>query len=146
MSALTLRKAKAVFDIYFQEGLAYRASGVIWVITDVTTAITMPLVWVAAAKSGTVGGFTSSDFVLYYLSLLLLTGFVTSHMMWDVAVEIKEGQFTNALLRPIGFLPLTFIRNFTWRIIRPTLFLPFFVVLVYPETTFPPFCTKHLRG
>jgi ABC-2 type transport system permease protein len=130
MTTLSYRKAKAVFDIYFQEGLAYRASGVIWVITDVTTAITMPLVWVAASKSGAVGGFTSSDFVLYYLSLLLLTGFVTSHMMWDIAVEIKEGQFTNSLLRPIGFFPLIFIRNLAWRLIRPTLFLPFFFLLL----------------
>jgi ABC-2 type transport system permease protein len=90
----------------------------------------MPLVWVAASKHGAVGGFQSGDFVLYYLSLLLLTGFVTSHMMWDIAVEIKEGQFTNALLRPFGFLPLIFLRNLAWRLIRPTLFLPFFLVLL----------------
>lgn len=127
----TLRKSRALFTIYFQEGLAYRASGLIWVMTDVTTAVTMPLVWAAAAKSGAIAGFGTSDFVLYYLCLLLIQCFVTSHVMWDIAVEIREGQFTTALLRPVDWYLLTFIRNLAWRLFRPLLFLPFFVLFLW---------------
>lgn len=128
----TLRKWKAVFDIFFQEGLAYRASGLIWVMTDLTTAVTMPLVWATASKAGgTIAGFTSSDFVLYYLCLLLLGSFITSHIMWELATEIKEGNFSVALIRPISFFQYTFIRNFTWRIIRTTIFAPIFVILLF---------------
>jgi ABC-2 type transport system permease protein len=127
----TWRKSKALFAIYFQEGLAYRASGLIWVMTDVTTAITMPLVWAAAAKSGKIAGFSTSDFVLYYLCLLLIQCFVTSHIMWDVATEIKEGQFITALLRPVNWYLLTFIRNLAWRVFRPLLFLPFFFLFLW---------------
>lgn len=127
----TLRKAGALFTIYFQESLAYRASGLIWVMTDVTTAVTMPLVWATAAKSGPIAGFGTSDFVLYYLCMLLIQCFVVSHLMWDVAVEIKEGVFTNTLLRPVDWTLLMFIRNFSWRIFRPVLFLPFFVLFLF---------------
>lgn len=120
-----------MFSVYFQDGLAYRAAGVIWIMTDVVTAVTMPLVWAAAGKSGPIAGFTTSDFVLYYLCMLLLGSFITSHIMWDVAMEIKEGQFSINLIRPIGFFQFTFFRNLAWRVIRFSLFAPFFVLLLF---------------
>jgi ABC-2 type transport system permease protein len=127
----TIRKWRAVFAIFFQEGLAYRASGLIWVMTDLVTAVTMPLVWAAASKTGPIAGFTTSDFVLYYLSMLMLGSFVTSHMMWDIATEIKEGQFSSNLVRPISYYQYTFFRNLSWRIIRSCIFAPIFVGLLF---------------
>jgi len=127
----SLRKLRAVFGIYFQEGLAYRASGLIWILTDVTTAVTMPLVWSHASSTGAIGGFKTSDFVLYYLCMLMLGSFITSHIMWELATEIKEGQFSTALLRPINFFQLCYARNLSWRIIRCSLFLPFFLILLF---------------
>lgn len=126
-----LRKWRAIFSIYFQDGLAYRASGIIWVMTDVTTAVTMPLVWAAAEKHGSIAGYGTDDFVLYYLCMLLLTGFITSHFLWDLAYEIKEGMFSTWLVRPVSFYQTCFLRNLTWRLIRPALFLPFFLVLLF---------------
>jgi ABC-2 type transport system permease protein len=130
--AIALRKWKAVFGIYFQDGLAYRASGLIWILTDLVTAITMPLVW-AKASSGTgiIAGFSRSDFVLYYLCQLLIGSFITSHIMWEVAMEIKEGQFSTQLVRPMSFYQFTFLRNLSWRIIRTALFTPFFFALLW---------------
>ena len=134
----TLRKWRALFSIYFQDGLAYRASGLIWVMTDVTTGVTMPLVWAAAQKTGAIGGYQTDDFVLYYLCMLLITGFVTSHLMWDLAYEIKEGLFSTALVRPVSFYQVCFLRNLTWRLIRPALFFPFFLLLA---TLYRPYLT-----
>jgi ABC-2 type transport system permease protein len=128
----TLRKWRAIFSIYFQDGIAYRASGLIWILTDLVTAVTMPLVWArAGGASGKIQGFTTSDFVLYYLCLLLLGSFVTCHIMWEIAMEIKEGQFSTMLVRPVSFYQFTFLRNLSWRIIRTSLFLPFFVILLW---------------
>lgn len=127
----TLRKWWAVFCIYFQDGIAYRASGLIWITTDLVTAVTMPLVWASAAKGGLIKDFSASDFVLYYLCMLLLTSFITSHIMWELATEIKEGQFSSILVRPISFFQYTFFRNLAWRVIRPMLFAPIFMVLLW---------------
>jgi len=129
----TIRKWQALFSIYFQDGIAYRASGLIWIMTDVVVAVTMPLVWAKAneAMGGSIGGFSSSDFVLYYLCMLLISCFVTSHIMWDLSVEIKEGDFSAALIRPISFYQVTFFRNIAWRCIRPMLFFPFFLLLLW---------------
>jgi ABC-2 type transport system permease protein len=130
----TLRKWRAVFGIFFQEGLAYRASGLIWIMTDLVTAVTMPLVWATASAAmggGTIQGFTTGDFVLYYLCMLLLGSFITSHIMWELATEIREGNFSIVLVRPISFFQYTFFRNLSWRIIRTFLFAPLFVALLF---------------
>lgn len=123
----------AVFGIWFQDGIAYRASGVIWILTDMVTAMTMPLVWIRAGAmdSGMIGGFRAGDIVLYYLCMLLLSCFITSHIMWEVATEIKEGQFSTALMRPISFYQFTFLRNLSWRVIRMGLFAPIFLAMLF---------------
>lgn len=129
----TLRKWRAVFSIWFQDGIAYRASGLIWIMTDMVTAMTMPLVWARASAyaGGTIGGFTIGDMVLYYLCMLLISCFVTSHIMWEVATEIKEGNFSSALLRPVSFYQFTYLRNLSWRIIRLFLFTPIFLLMLF---------------
>jgi ABC-2 type transport system permease protein len=131
--AQTLRKWRAVFSIFFQEGLAYRASGIIWIMTDLVTAITMPLVWTqtSALQNGPIAGFSASDFVLYYLILLLIGSFISSHIIWEIAEEIREGKFSNQLLRPISHIQYSFFRNGSWRVMRTMLFLPIFVVLLF---------------
>ncbi len=140
----TLRKWRALFSIYFQDGLAYRASGIIWVLTDLTTGVTMPLVWASAQKAGAIAGYQTSDFVLYYLCMLLLTGFITSHLMWDLAVEIKEGVFSTSLVRPVSFYQVCFFRNITWRLIRPALFFPFFLLLLFLYRPYLGHATVHI--
>jgi len=140
----TLRKWWAVFSIYLQDGIAYRASGLIWVTVDLATAVTMPLVWARASRSGPIGGFTTSDFILYYLCMLFLGSFVTSHIMWELAMEIKEGQFSTMLLRPMSFYQLNFFRNLSWRFIRPVLFAPFFVLLLFAYRGYLTHATIHL--
>lgn len=127
------RKAAAILRIWIQDGLAYRAAGVIWVLTDVMTAVTMPLVWAAAARNtgGMIAGYSVGNMIVYYLAMLLLTGFVTSHIMWDIANEIREGLLSLLLVRPVDIYWFTFLRNFAWRLIRPTLFFPFFLLLVW---------------
>lgn len=129
----TLRKWKAVFGIFVQESIAYRASALIWIMTDLVMAVTMPLVWATAgaAAKGPIGGFTTSDFVLYYLCMLFMGCFITSHIMWELATEIKEGIFSTNLVRPVSFFAYTFLRNLSWRVIRVSIFAPIFVLLLW---------------
>lgn len=138
------RQWRSLFSIYIQDGLAYKASGFIWVLTDVATAATMPLVWAAAAGGGTIGGFDRNGFVLYYLTMLLISCFVTCHFMWEVSWEIKEGYFSTYLVRPIDYMSFMFVRNFAWRIVRTTIFSPLFLFLVYAYGAFAQFGSLYL--
>jgi ABC-2 type transport system permease protein len=127
----TCRKWKAVFTVFFQDGVTYAAAGLIWILTDVVTAVTMPLVWAGAARTGAIKGYSAGDFVLYYLCLLLLQGFVVCHIQWDLAVDIREGRFTPTLLRPISVYQFNFFRNLPWRFLRVILFAPMFLFMLF---------------
>ena len=67
-----------------------------------------------------------------------------SHIMWELAMEIKEGQFSTMLLRPMSFYQLNFFRNLSWRVIRPILFAPFFVLLLFAYRGFLTHAEIHL--
>jgi ABC-2 type transport system permease protein len=125
------RQTKAFLSIYIQDGLAYRASGMIWILNDVVIAFTLPLVWLAAAGSGTIGGKTGSDFVAYYVVMLLFSNFITCHFMWEINQEIKDGALTSQLLRPASYLHFMFMRNLAWRLVRSLLFLPWFLLFLF---------------
>lgn len=125
-----LRQFRALLSIYIQDGLAYKASGFIWVLTDAATAATMPLVMAAAASGGLIQGFDAADFVAYYLVMLLVTSFVQSHFMWEVAFEVKEGVFSSQIIRPVSYIQFMAARNLAWRMVRTLIFLPLFGLFV----------------
>ncbi len=129
----TWRADFAVFKIWFEDSLAYAASGVIWVLTDFLMAVTMPFIWIAAAKStgGVVAGFPIAQMVLYYLGSIVFTTFITSHMMWEIGNEIRDGLFSVSLTRPYSYYRFTFLRGLAWRIFRPVIFLPFLLFLLF---------------
>lgn len=123
------RQASAVFSIYLREGFVYPASWIIWILTDATTMFLMPMVMAAAAGSGQVGGYTASNIYLYYLVFLTVQAFVTSHLMWEIAMEIKEGLFTAHLMRPISYFQAIFVRNLAYRLMRTLMSTP--IILLY---------------
>lgn len=125
------RQWKATALIWALDGFAYKAQGFIWILTDTVTGITMPLVWAAAAHGGLIAGYAAKDFVLYYMCMLFLTCFITSHFMWDISWEIKEGIFSVYLIRPMPFFQFMLVRNFTWRIIRTLIFAPMGLLLIF---------------
>lgn len=127
----SLRHFRALISIYLQDGLAYKASGFIWVLTDVSTAATMPIVLSAAAKGQNIGGFDSSSIAVYYLVMLFITSFVQSHFMWEVAFEVKEGIFSSQIIRPVPYLQFMAARNLAWRMMRTMFFFPMFLILLW---------------
>jgi ABC-2 type transport system permease protein len=127
----TWRSFAALFKIYLQEGLVYPAQGIIWILTDGITTMTMPLVMALAAGRGQINGYMAGDFVVYYLAVLVIGCFVTCHFMWEIGWEIKEGIFSAHLIRPVSYFQFIFARNFAWRIIRVVLAAPVVGLLVF---------------
>ena len=127
----SLRKWFALFNVYLKDGIAYRVNGIIWILTDAFTMFTMPLVWMSAMGSNTIAGFGKADIVKYYLAMLMVSGFVVCHFMWELSIEIKDGQFASQLVRPISVYQVYFFRNLSWRIVRISLCVPFLLLFVW---------------
>ena len=130
MTALTSRWF-AIFNIYAQEAIAYRAGVFIWFLVEAITSIVMPLVWIASMGTSTshINEFAPQDFVIYYLGILGLSSFVTSHLMWELGIEIKEGHISTLLMRPISFTQFMSVRNLAYRCMRIFATLPLMFLL-----------------
>jgi ABC-2 type transport system permease protein len=119
-----------VLKMFFQDALAYRATAVIWIMTDVVTAVTMPLVWLASFNGRhQIHGFDPPEMVTYYLVLLALTGLIESHVMWEVATDVKQGKFNIYLVRPFSYMAYMYASNLGWRLMRSLLAIPLFAIL-----------------
>jgi ABC-2 type transport system permease protein len=124
------RTWRVVMAMFFQDGLVYKANTLIWILTDVVTAVIMPLIWLASYNGRShIQGFAPSEMVAYYLVVLALTGFVESHVMWDMANDVKQGKFNNYLIRPYSMLAYMYAANLGWRVMRTLLGLPLFSIV-----------------
>ncbi len=96
----TLRAVPTLFRVGFASALAYRSEMLVWIL-----ATNMPLVmlalWTAVARDGPVGRFGERDFVVYFLSTLIVRQLSGSWVVWDLNYEIRQGTLGMRLLRPI---------------------------------------------
>lgn len=123
------RKLGAVYTFTFHTMMAYRAQAVIWILTDAIPAVVMPLVWIASYQGRTqLGGFAPNQMVMYYLFTLMLNSFITSHVQWDIANDIREGRFSVPLVRPFPYYLYMLVTNFSWRVNRTLLAAPVFCI------------------
>ena len=59
-------------------------------------------VWTTAAGGETIGGFSRSTFVTYYLALIVANQITYSQTNWTVGDVIRSGGLNEPLLRPIA--------------------------------------------
>ena len=133
-TALPLKKLRAIFRIYLRECFAYPAASFLWVLADAQTAMILPAVWLATSGPGQlVAGMSRPALISYYIGSMVLSQFITCHLMWDIAWDIREGDFSAHLLRPIHYFRMNLARNLAWRVAKLVLFLPMgvLVFLVY---------------
>jgi ABC-2 type transport system permease protein len=135
-----------VLNTFVQDSLVYRANAVIWMLTDVVTAVTMPLIWLASYNGRpTIHGFSPSQMVVYYLVILAVSSFVESHVMWEISHDVKQGKFNVYLIRPYSFAAYTYAANLGWRLVRTSVGVPLFALVVLAFHRYLP-ATMHVNA
>jgi ABC-2 type transport system permease protein len=120
-----LTKFVALVGVYFRECFAYPATAFIWILADTVVAVILPAVWLAATgPAETIAGFTRREIVTYYLVSIILAQFVTCHLMWNIASDIREGFFSAHIVRPFSYLAQATARNLAWRVSKLIIFVP----------------------
>ncbi len=124
---MKVRQALALFRVYWADIFAYRAVAFIWMFSDLQDSILLPLVWHAA---GGMPGYSVSEIGIYYVLALSISQIVTCHLLWDIGFEIREGLFSEQLMRPVSHLASSFVRNLAWRWGKFVLFLPVLMLML----------------
>jgi ABC-2 type transport system permease protein len=93
-------------------------------------------VWSTAAQSGTVGGMTPSEFVAYYLVLILVNQLTYAQTNWTVGDVIRGGDLNAWLLRPLPPLFHALSAEIAGKVVMMAFVIPaaFILVLVLKPT------------
>lgn len=91
------------------EFLAYRVVFFLYAIWSILPPLIYLAVWSTIAGGHSVGGFSSGDFVTYYLAFMLVNHLTASIEIHTVEWEIRQGKISSRLLLPVhpAIRPLT---------------------------------------
>jgi ABC-2 type transport system permease protein len=96
----TLRAIPTLLRIGVAETVAYRAEFLVWILTT-TLPLVMLALWTSVAAEAPFRQYTSADFVAYYLAGLIVRNLTGSWVAWQISEDIRLGQMSMRLLRPI---------------------------------------------
>ena len=94
------RALPTLLRIGFAQIIAYRAEVAIWVLSA-TTPLIMLALWNAVAADGPVAGLDQDDMARYFTATLVVRQLTTSWMIWQLNYQIRTGELSPRLLRPM---------------------------------------------
>ena len=120
-----------LWQVNWAEQWQYRANLVMYLLFWLVSPVVYLAVWTTIARSqGSVSGLTANDFVIYYMTLLIidqLTSEITIHIF---AYKIQDGTLSGELIRPIHpMLTNTLVNNIAFKALTMMTLIPVWVVL-----------------
>lgn len=124
---------KRVWQVTWAEQWQYRANLMMYLLYGLVSPVVYLAVWITIANSqGSVSGLTANDFILYYLTLLIvdeLTGDITIHVL---AYKIQDGTLSSELLYPIHpILTHTLVYNIAFKVLSFIALIPIWMLLFF---------------
>ena len=143
-------KYGVVFRMFLQDALAYRLEGFVWFLLDILPPVVMIALWLAAFKDRSViGGYTLGSMLLYYFAMGAFSTLLTGHPEWGASYEIRMGEYSRLLLKPISPNLYYFIGQIAWKIVRLLFLSPIVIVgvaLLFGKLEWPALQPHHLLG
>ncbi len=117
------RKIKMVLMVYWANALEYRVVIFIWILAT-TVPLVMMAAWVYLSTSGPIAGYSSGDFIAYYMANLLVSQVVTTWHGWEMTKAIRRGDLNPLLLKPFHPLWHFGLRAIPAKPLRLPIYLP----------------------
>lgn len=114
--------------------LVYRARFVFTTFFQFITPLTM--IWVFTSLSGSqFAGMSKQNIISYYVFVSLLGLTMTSKVDDYVKLAIQQGDFGKYMLKPVAFWLISLITDLSRRIIRMSLSVPIFLLILFATRT-----------
>ncbi|MFQ5597708.1 MAG: ABC transporter permease [Nitrospiria bacterium] len=112
-----MRKYWTVFRVNWQNALQYRGPTFISILGNLLHISVLLYLWHAIYRDAqTLGEYSLSDLITYYLLQLMINSMVLSYISWDIVDEIREGTFSNFLVKPLNYLNYWFTINLSGKL------------------------------
>lgn len=114
-----MKKYITLFHINWQNSLQYRFSLIIYILGYSLYIGVLLYLWSAIYSEGqSVGNYTLSQLTTYYLLQLMINSVIFSYISWDLIDNIKDGYFSNFLIKPLDYFIYWFTVNLSGKIIE----------------------------
>lgn len=122
--------------LHIERHLTYRARVFIWVFVDTVPVFIFPFLWLSLyGDATTLGGFTRSDIVTYYLVSTLVWTASSSHISRLIRDDIMRGLLSEFQIKPINYLFLRPLRELSYKILLLIIVVPVGILFyfLFPE-------------
>lgn len=115
----SMRKYWTIFWVNWQKSLQYRGPTLIYIAGNILYISVLLYLWNAIYREGgQLGSYSLSDLVTYYILQLMINGMVLSYVSWEIVDQIREGFFSNFLVKPVNYLHYWFTINLSGKLIE----------------------------
>lgn len=114
---LTWRKVRALFVNAFAVMTEYQAEILIWIISG-SLPLIMMFIWMGLAEDGPVGTYNAADFAAYFLMVFFVRQITMVWVIWDLDREIRLGELSPKLLRPLDPYWQHVMNNLAEKVVR----------------------------
>ncbi len=130
-----LKKYLALGKVSWGLMTEYRAQILIWMLASLLMIIMM-IVWLGISAQGAVNGYSSGDFISYFMIGWLVRTITAVWSSWELDYQVRQGTLSAMLLRPIHPIHNEIAANLTEKVLRLFIVLPIMtaVLLLTPST------------
>ncbi len=107
----------------------YRVQIIIWMTSSILMVI-MLLVWLSISRDGEVSGYSSADFITYFMIGWIVRNLTAVWASWELDFAIREGRLSPMLLRPIHPIHNEIATNWVEKLMRMIIVMPIATVVL----------------
>ena len=129
---------RALLRAHVGVGLAHRARLTVWILSSLFPLLLMA-VWLAVVDEvGPAAGWGRTDFVSYYAAAALLYHTTQSFLIWAWDDDLRSGNLSFKLLKPIDPFHQYLTQEFGFRVVVIAVLVPVLVILtlIVPDLTY----------
>lgn len=125
LSTVLIRNGVAIDFTYRLRAVFYSAHSLIY-------TLIFPVVWLAIYGSRTVlFGYTRADLLTYFIGVMFMEHLVETYVDYDMNRQIRDGNISGILLKPVGVIWYFFWNQFGYRIVRLSFYAIVFIPVVF---------------
>jgi ABC-2 type transport system permease protein len=114
----------------WQRNLAYRLGQLMWIINGMITPLILMNVWLLVRQHQQLS-LGSGEIITYYLLIVAMQRLTQTWTAEDLAENIKKGNFSNVLIKPMNFVVPYLGKDVALKCVRLISLLPFFIVFLW---------------
>ncbi len=126
-----------IYRGYFRTSLMmmfqYRIAMLIWLLGGIIEPLMYLVIWrtVSVQQGGSVGGYSTNDFAVYFIAMMMVSHGTFTWIMWEYVYRIRTGQFSVMLLKPIHPIHSDIADNIGYKFLTLTVIAPTALLLAW---------------